>query len=75
MLAIMFLIKNNGVVQNWIAAPFLSDSFVLNKNGIALASSQSCCSVDANAWCKALCTFNVCIVCIGSMTTNDGVHT
>ena len=45
------VMENNGVAQTCVAIPFWSDSIVFNDKE-SLASSQSCCSIDADAWYK-----------------------
>ena len=51
------LMENNGVAQTWVAIPFWSDSIVFNDKE-SLASSQSCCSIDADAWYKRTLTLS-----------------
>ena len=45
------LIENNGVAPEWGCNLFSSDSTDLMRTE-SQPSSQSCCSVDADAWCK-----------------------
>ena len=48
-LAILFSLKTMGSLQNGVATHFqLTPLFTTD----SLASLQSCCSVDADAWCK-----------------------
>ena len=48
------LIENNGVTPDWGCNLFSSDSTNFNENRIA--SIMSCCSIDADAWCKGALT-------------------
>ena len=48
-LAILFSLKTMGSLQNGVATHFqLTPLFTTD----SLASLQSCCSIDADAWCK-----------------------
>ena len=50
-LAILFLLKTTESHQNGIATHF-QETLLFSLRTVSLALSQSCCCIDADAWCK-----------------------